>query len=294
MSTDFVNYQDSSTDSISPLEIIPAPGLRTGYLALTLGCLLALLLGIPHAARAEAGAKQPFVITADYWCPYTCAENSRMQGFAVDITKEIFEGYGETVVYKVLPFNRAYSQIETSKFQMAVALVDDERRLLLFSEESLAVDRTAIVMRKTKGTNYSGPGMLDGLKVGTASEYTYDDGGQLDQYLEQRRVDQDRIIDIFSDTPMKSLLPMLLSGRIDVFPENIDVIMYVATREGVLDQISIIDTGLGNTLHGGFPRTEEGAANMARFDEGMRRMRASGRFEEIMSAYQLDKESRVK
>jgi len=269
---------------------------RITYLAFALSCLLTLTLAMPAPARAQAETREqkPFVITADFWCPYTCAEHADKQGFAVDIAKEIFEGLGENVVYKVLPFYRAYSQIETGKYQMAVALVEDDDRLLLFSEEILALDRTALVMRKTNNVPYTGPGMLDGLKVGAASEYTYDDGGELDQYLDVRRAKHDHIFEVYSETPMKSLLPMLLSGRIDVFPENIDVVRHVATREGVIDEITIIDTGLGIELRAGFPRTEEGAANMAKFDEAMRRMRASGRFDEIMSAYALELDSQAR
>lgn len=269
---------------------------RIACQALALGCLLVLTLAIPSSARAQADGdgKKPFVITADFWCPYTCAEHGLQQGFAVDVAKEIFENLGEHVVYKVLPFYRAYSQIENARFQMAVALVEDDERLLLFSEETFGLDRTVLVMRKTDLSTYTGPGMLDGLKVGAASEYTYDDGGDLDQYLDTRRANNDKIIDIYSETPMKSLLPMLLSGRIDVFPENLDVVRHVATQEGVIQDITIIDTGLGISLHAGFPRTEEGAANMARFDEQLRQMKASGRFAEIMATYDLGQDSQAR
>ena len=259
-------------------------------------CILTLSLIVPvkvHAQSVER-AVGTFLITSDYWCPYTCDPKSSRPGFLVELAREIFEARGETVIYEALPLNRSYLQTEQGISSISLGVVQSDTRTLIYSKEVLATDNTVLVMRKNaEALAYTAPSVLDDLVIGVGAEYVYDNSGQLDQYLAERREKRDRIIEIFSETPLESLFPMLMSGRINVFPENEDVVRYVASRKDLMDDIVIIQTGLGNLLYGGFTPTEVGARNLAIFDEGVRRLRASGRLQQIRSLYGLAEESQI-
>lgn len=253
----------------------------------------ALALGMSAGALADTGSAESsrirtVTIGSDLWCPYSCEAEDAMQGYLVDVVRAAMATQGIEVKYKVLPWSRAYIQGETGKIDMVLGLVPGDEGRLAMSTVPLAWDSTVMVVRKGEKFRYAGPGSLDGMRIGTTAEYTYDNGGDLDEYLQKRRDARDRITEIFSSNPLHLLFGMLTRNRIDVFPENAEVTLYEARELGLEDQISLVETGSGNTIHVGFPPTEAGRLLLAQFDASVRQLIQSGQLDQIRMRYAIN------
>ena len=70
---------------------------------------------------------------------------------------------------------------------------------------------------------------------------------------------------------------MLLSRKIDVFPENRYVALYKARELGVSDQIEIITTGKADDIFIAFTPNNEGEMLSKMLDEGINLLRKNGK-----------------
>jgi ABC-type amino acid transport substrate-binding protein len=192
---------------------------------------------------------------------------------------------------RIVPWSRAFIQTETGKTQATLGLTSADKGNFLRSEQALVWDSTVLVLRSSEPSAYRGVSMLDGLRLAIVAGYTYDNNGDLDHYLAQRLARHDRIIELFSSAALDLLLPMLNSGRIDAFPDNKEAVLYAASRLGLADKISLVETGLGNTIHIGFTPNEQGAANLLMFEQGFGKLKASGRLAQLRAVYGLPENS---
>jgi len=251
-----------------------------------------LLLASGHSSRAEISAPANYndriTITAEIWCPYACQPGARQPGILVEIVQEIFEQEGITVDYHLLPWRRALMETESGGSDGILGVVKGNRGTLLLDEHGMGVDETVIVVRKDSNFTYSEPESLDSLRLGVIINYTYDNNGELDSYLVERSRKQDRIVTIYRDEPIKSLIKLLSGNRIDGFLENRQVTNYEGNRLNFKDHIQIISTGLSDTIHVGFTPNNRGRRNLDIYNRGLARMLKSGKVEEIVKKYDLE------
>lgn len=247
--------------------------------------LYLLVSGISYAATDPNVLP---IVAAGIWCPYACKADAPQQGYLVDLMEEVFGHQGRTIKYETLPWARAFSQTEKGITKAALGVVSGDYGNLLPNQEVLAWDRTALMMRKGEGRRFLGPETLDGLRIGMIADFTYDDGGPIDTYLAERLANHDNIIALNMDEPLPKLLEMLVHGRVDVVLENSDVLAYTAKQSSLQDQVDIVPTEHGDSIHIAFTPNEEGLHNLQILDEGVRRLRANGRLQEIKGLYGLN------
>lgn len=251
-----------------------------------------LLMTCSGSQRAEttqdATIGDSISITGDNWCPYACAPESGQPGILVEIVSEIFEQEGISVKYNLMPWRRALIQTQRGGSDAILGVVQGNRDGLLLDKHGMGIDETVIVLRKGSDFRFDGPRSLDSLSLGIIANYTYDNNGELDLYLKERRRIQDRIVTIYRDEPIKSLINMLRGNRIDAFFENRQVIHFESNRLDFKDEIRVIGTGLGDTIHVGFTPNSRGRKNLDIYHHGFQKMLKSGRVEEIVKQYGLE------
>ena len=88
------------------------------------------------------------------------------------------------------------------------------------------------------------------------------------------------------EMPLETNLRKLLAGRIDVVAETDAVLRHVASEMGILDQLDIYTPEGSGFVHIAFaPGRETSALYVAQLNEGLARLRASGRFAAILQSY---------
>lgn len=81
---------------------------------------------------------------------------------------------------------------------------------------------------------------------------------------------------------------MLTENRIDAFLENRQVTNYEGNRLNFKDQIQILTTGLGDTVHVGFTPNNRGRSNLEIYNAGFAKLLKSGKVAEISKRYGLE------
>lgn len=241
-----------------------------------------------NSSPNDSDAMKTISISAEIWCPYACEAGSERPGIMVEIMKEIFEEQGMSIEYRLMPWRRALKETERGSTDAVLGVVHGNSGRLLLDEIGLGVDETIVVLRNESDFQYAGPESLDSLRLGVIANYTYDNNGELDKYLAKRKRAQDRIVTIYRDEPLKSLVNMLQGYRIDAFLENRQVTMYEGDRLNFEDKIRIVSTGLGDTIHAGFTPNDRGRDNLDMYNRGLARLMSSGRVNEIVQRYGLD------
>lgn len=246
--------------------------------------LLATLIWAGDVAGGDR-AEARLVVAADRWCPYNCEPGSERPGYLVDVLREVFAPLGVTVRYRVMPWKRALYETERGRIDAALGAVAGDRGNNIIGREPLGVNETVLVVRRAQGLEYRRPQDLSGLTIGVVADYSYDSEGPLDRYLAKRAATEDGIYVVRRQQPLASLLAMLTSNRIDVFPENRYVVVHALAELGYDDDVKLLETGVGDSVYIAFTPDERGRQRLKLLDQGVRALRADGRLRAIMARY---------
>lgn len=253
-------------------------------------CRVALMPLLVTLAMNAAGASEDkpgdeVTLAAEIWCPYACEPDSEAPGFMIEIASSIFTRAGMKVNYQLMPWARALQSTEDGVVDAAIGVVRGNKGNLLLDTAGMGQDDTTFVTRKGMDFSYGEPSDLDEWVVGITALYTYDNNGPLDHYLRDRDSNDDRIVKIFTNQPLRLHLRMLTSGRIDVFVENRLVAEHEAYRLGYENQVEIHSSGTGDQVHIGFTPSERGKQLKHVYDQGLKEIYASGEFQGIIEKY---------
>ena len=251
---------------------------------------LLLIPGLISGVQAQE-ATAPLRLVSDLWCPYTCESDDAQRGILVDIVEEIFSQHGITISYQVIPWQRAKHSVEAGQADAALGLSKNYSGRMLSNTVPLTHDRTVLIWRKGQGQPYTGTNVLDGKKIGIGYAMMFDEGGELDQYIESRLEKHELISALYMNKHIEHLLKMLLSGRIDVIVEDLGAVQYQVSQGGLdelndgLNSFDISATGKTSGLYVGFTPNAKGRESARFLDEGLLHMKDSGRLDAIVNSY---------
>ena len=249
--------------------------------------LIAIILFLNLTVFCMAGERE-LILAADPWCPYNCKEKSEQPGYLVDLAKEIYQQHGYTVKYKNLPWARALKYAKEGIIHAAIGAVKGNRGDLYINKEILGKDETVIVIRKGETFQFKGVSSLDGKRIGVITNYTYDNHGAIDKYIAERKKNEESALSVIhNQTALESLFKMLSTNRIDLFFENKNVAYYKASQLNLSDRIEIINTGKGDEIFFAFTPNKQGRKLAEILDIGVRELKKSGKFMEILDRYGL-------
>lgn len=242
--------------------------------------LMAIILStIP--AHAET-----ITIAADEWCPYNCAEGAPLEGYAVDIMREIFEPVGITVEYRTMSWIRAIEEANRGNVTAIIAATWEESPNFIHPKGTIGIDAFGFYVRAGDDWRYDGPESLIGKRVGIPTGYHL--SAKLEAFFNTHRGDVD-IYNASREAPLFKNLQLLMSRRVDVVYDCRKAICHTAHTLGWMDSIRFAGSDEpDDELFMSFsPVDPKSAMYAAIFDEGLRRLRASGKLQEILAKYGL-------
>jgi len=240
--------------------------------------IVALLLLVACSALAAT-----LSVRADNWPPYNAEPQASKPGYMIELLKEIFEPQGVTVEYKLSPWTRALHDVNSGKFDAVVGTDRSESPEMVFPQESFGNLDNAMYVRNDNVWRYQGVASLKGKRLGVIDGYGYN--GELDAYIENNQGKQ--VFAVSGDDALPKLIKMLQAGRIDVLVENVYVMNYTLGKLGVTNLVNAGKTDDEPLpLEFGLSPERSTSKNYARmFDEGIAKLRASGRLAEILKRY---------
>lgn len=254
------------------------------------GCallLVAALLGYAPSGKAEAGHGPVLVAGADLACPYTCDPDGSKPGMLVDVLKEVFQPQGITIEYRIIPWPRVLTGASAGEIHLVPGVIAGRPGVLEIGHEAVGEDEAVLVTRNDSGFQYLNPASLDGLRIGLVAGYSYANNPALGDYLASRLAAYKAAVVIHRDNPLESLLAMLANRRIDVFLSSRAIAEHESERLGYRERIAMQRAGTPDRLYIGVAAGPSSEVYLPMLDQGIARLKRSGRLDQIYRRYGL-------
>ena len=257
-----------------------------GYSLLVIVVLLLTFHVSGSGAEVKKGAKV-ITLRGDDWCPYNCDPSSGVEGFMVDIAREILEASGYVVDYQILNWTRAKREVASGLFSGLVGASYQDGPTLVFPKEELGRFSSAFITLKDSKFRFVGKKSLEGVRWGVVSGYTY--GRNADQIIASAGAELTRVS---GDDALPILIKMLESKRLDAFYESPLVLSWKLKaigkpRAGYFDAGTMDATP--ENLYIAFSNKHPESAKLARLlEEGMQNLRKTKKLTTILAKYGLE------
>ncbi|WP_166268684.1 substrate-binding periplasmic protein [Marinobacter caseinilyticus] len=247
--------------------------IRLCWLVLCIACVPVSVLAADNHLQVSVGDWPPFI-----------AQNQKHHGFIAHLISDIFAAEGYIVSFHFLPWNRAYR--EAAKVQRdatAVWMYKAERENDFYYSDPVLKEQFVFFHRKGDGFHWQHYGDLVGLTIGGGLGYSY--GPEFDAAAEAELFKLERVA---SDE--QNFLRLLI-GRIDVFPEEINVGYFTLRRDLKPEQVAQITHHpkpvLENESFMLFPRKgPDSLALVKKFNKRLRQFQDSGRYQTYFAAFE--------
>ena len=262
----------------------------------TLCAAMGVALTVAYAMPAQAEAPQPAVagqsadskiitLRADPSCPSNCEPGSDHPGYDIELAQKIYGKAGYQVDYKLLSWSRTVVEVRNGSIDGFVAGIKDDAPDFVFPEEPAGVLLNGFATRKGSGWTWKGVKSLDGLVLGIIPDYQY--FPELKSYIETHANDPKLVQGMAMMNATELNLKKLAVGRIGVTCDDISVLSYNVKQLNLADKIEVgSPVGEPTPNYIAFGPNNPRAAHLAKlWDEGLRRMRASGELKTILDRY---------
>ena len=246
----------------------------------TLTGLVASWILVVGCGVAAAQTSETIRLTNGEWQPYL-SKVTPHYGFASHIVTEAFELVGVEVEYGFFPWSRAMKLAREGMWDGTAVWGTSEKRLQQFHFTDAVVPTTYVFFHlKTTAFDWDDYDDLSDLKVGGTVEYNYSNAFEAAEAAGVFRTIRGRSDEVS--------LKNLLKGRIDVFPGEV-MVTYEQIRDTFSEQEAalfthhakpIVDKPLFVLLNKDVPGNEH---MRDLFNEGLRQLKASGRYDQIIA-----------
>jgi polar amino acid transport system substrate-binding protein len=256
---------------------------------LTILSLLLLLNSLNFAQADDRSIPAVVQLATEEYAPFT---STKLKHFGVfsQIVSEAFLLEGIEVEYAFYPAARSYRLAQTGKVDGTIPWAHRAEREadFLYSDPILDVGGEYLFYRKGFEFNWD-PNIQDyrtltSIRIGAIISYNY---GEAFQGAEAKG-----IIQVSRISSLKNLFKMLLNRRIDIVVSKKWVAQYVLQSEFTADLIAQLDSSPETVEPPSydyllFSKLRPNAQNlMETFNSGLKELRASGRYDVILKAYE--------
>ncbi len=246
----------------------------------TLTSLVASWILIVGCGVAAAQTSKTIRLTNGEWQPYM-SKDVPHYGVASHIVTEAFELVGIEVKYGFFPWKRSYKIAKEGRWDGTVVwLESDERREDFFYSDAVVPSTWVFFHLKDAGFDWDSYEDLTDVRIGGTLEYSYGkefEAAEAAGIIKTRRVPTD-------ETNLKKLL----KGRIDVFPGEV-MVTYAQIRDTFSPEDAVLFTNHPKAIHE-VPmylllskKVAESEAMRERFNEGLKRLKESGLYDQIIA-----------
>lgn len=235
---------------------------------------ISLCLWVPNSQ-----AQDVITIASGEWSPYISPDLPH-NGITSQIVTEAFAQVGIQTEYRFFPWKRGMELARAGELHATLgwAINEDRQKDFWFSAEPVAIDRTVFFYHKDKPISWESIwDRNQRYKVGATIGYDYGDkfnNSEAAGNFQVQRHAEDR-----------NGLRHILKKQIDLFPIDLIVAKHLLRQHFPLkqEQFSYVETPLyEGPLYLLFSKQHpESQTLKTRFDEGMKRLKASGRLTEL-------------
>lgn len=237
--------------------------------------LVALVVLWSTLALADDGERQLSISVGD-WPPFF-VESEPGQGSIARLVRDIFAQEGYQVEFHFLPWKRAYREAAMGRHDAtAIWMYAADRQKDFIYSDPVMNERFVLFYRKDDPVRWNRIADLSDLQLGGSIGYSY--GPEFDRAVEREILD----VEWVASTELN--FRRLLFGRIDAFPEEINVGYYILRRETDPEKARQITHHpkpiLENQSFLLFPASEPGSERLREvFNKHLRAFRENGRYD---------------
>ncbi|MBN1969769.1 MAG: transporter substrate-binding domain-containing protein [Candidatus Delongbacteria bacterium] len=225
---------------------------------------------------------EKIVIASGDWEPFTSSrdENGKLLELIVN---EVFKNAGIDVEYLYYPWKRSYELVKSGKADATFPWMKTEERLkeVIYPNESILLEKSVFFHLKSTNFSFTNDADLKKYKFGGTLGYS------LVGYLKDKGLEVDEVGNEILN------FKKLLANRIDVYPTSFIVGYNLINREFPPEQAALF-TNSPNIISEDeyflvFSKSSENGKSLSeKFDKGLKMLKESGRYDEIMNSF-LDK-----
>jgi polar amino acid transport system substrate-binding protein len=205
----------------------------------------------------------------------------------VDFLEKVLGQY-YTLSYRLEPWTRAISMVETGEAQLLIATPATTAQKIVASAP-LGVDQSCFFVRKGSPWRYSRLDDLKSMRLGVVQDYNYDDNGAIDTLIARYRTRKDPRLEIaVGENALESNFRKLQAGRMDVVVENENVGRYMIQELKLQDSIDFANCATHHiaTTHVAVSASRPDAKEILLIiNNGLTALRNSGELNAILKPY---------
>ncbi|MDT4835486.1 Bacterial extracellular solute-binding protein [compost metagenome] len=234
------------------------------------------------SARAET-----LVIAGDIWCPINCEPGSERPGLFVELAREIFGEAGISVDYRLVNWARAIHDTRNGRVDALIGAGVQDAPDFVFTPTAPGVSRMCFYVSPDAKWRYQNLDSLARVRLGSINGYSY--GQEIDAYIRIKRNDPARVQVVSGDQALEMNVEKVLLGRIDATIENAWVMDAHLAGSGQRDKL--VQAGCRSPdvpIYLAFsPALASSTRHAALFEAGLKRMRETGRLNQLLQRYGL-------
>jgi len=250
--------------------------MRTKLTTNVLTCLCFLCALFSYTQTSSAKTLSTVTITTGEWAPLISEKLSDYGPISI-IVKEAFSHSSIDVEFRFVPWKRAMREVDigSSDASSAWRITDERKKTFLFSD-NIYENSNVFFYLKSNPFDWETFNDLKKYQIGAVIGYAYS------ERFESAEKRGDFVVYRLNDE--KLLIEMLLKGRIQAFPANREVGLNLIRSKApeFFNSFAIHPKSLTKKpLRLIVKKNAKGQALLNKFNLGLKKLKASGRFEEI-------------
>lgn len=242
--------------------------------------LIVSLLTLLHPVAAEEVVK--LRIRADSWMPFNGDPEAKQPGYVVEFLREVFETQGYKIDYQIMPWADAVKAAEAGEIDGIIGANKKEAENLVTGYVPVAEPQFALLTLKQNPWRYENLRSLQGVRLGAIDGYSY--WSSIDGYIAKGSPPAVKIYG--GESPLVEAMGDLVEGKIDVMVESVLVFHWTAKSTGrKFTDFRIAYNEVAEPLFVAFAKNEAGKKHARMFDQGLKKLKDSGRFDAILDSY---------
>lgn len=238
---------------------------------------------INQTAINQTNVKQTINIAVGDWPPYISKEQ-KFNGVATHLITDIFRSIGIDTSIEFLPWTRAYNNTASGEYDAtAVWMHQTDREADFIYSDAVLKEQFVFFHRQSVNFDWQTIQDLKGYHIGGGYAYSY--GPEMDEAIKRGEITLSRV------TNLKQNFQMLLHGRIDILPLELNVGLS-ALKEHLTpaEQAKITHHAkpfLLNSSFVMFPKTlENSKSRVKQFNQQLQIFKNNGRYQQYFDQFE--------
>jgi len=241
--------------------------------------------GMVGAPRGNTIVKDPVfeIVTLDFPPLESEGPDGAPVGAAVDVVREVFKHLDMSINIRVYPWTRSLQLVREGKADAIFTAYrkPDREEYLDYTSEILINQVVSLYVKADSKRKFKGDlRELKGASIGVVSTISY--GEKFDRAVEKYKLTLERV------NEFQQNLKKLVSGRIDFLVSNSYTAAVELERLGLQSEIKEMPVPVEVTpSYLAFSKAKSHKMLVPKFDEALRKVKASGKYAEILARFKV-------